>query len=110
LGFQFACLHCISKNKCKDSLRPVYPSEEGIYYPIEMVEISAKHVEDLGTYVHEFTEASIIQILIRFRKDWNRRVEFKGYKSTYIAHIISIWGMNNDTCLEPCTRSSRPKW
>lgn len=124
LGFEFSCFHechegkwgkcphCISRNKCKDRIRPVYPSEEGIYYPIERIEISPQHAEDLGTYIHEFTEASIIQILIKFRKDWNRRVEFtkEGFKSTYIVHLISPYGMNNGMCLEPATRYNRPKW
>lgn len=123
-GFQFSCIHechegkwgkcfhCISRSRCKDTIRPVYPSEEGIYYPIERIEISPQHAEDLGTYIHEFTEASIIQILIKFRKDWNRRVEFtkEGFKSTYIVHLISPYGMNNGMCLEPATRYNRPKW
>lgn len=122
LGFEFSCFHechegkwgkcphCISRNKCKDRIRPVYPSEEGIYYPIERIEISPQHAEDLGTYIHEFTEASIIQILIKFRKDWNRRVEFDGYDATYIAHFITPWGTANGRSLFPVTKKSKPVW
>lgn len=104
------CIHCISRNRCKDTLRPVYPSEEGIYYPIERIEISLNHAEDLGTYIHEFSEASIIQIFKRWRKDWNRAVEFKGYNKTYIVHFIVPYGANNGKCLEPSTKRNRPKW
>ncbi len=122
LGFQFSCVHscseykwgvckhCRSRTKCKDHVRPVYPSEEGIFYPIERIEISPDHAQDLGTYVHEITEASIIQILRRWRKDWNRGVQFEGYNDTYIVHFISVWGANNGTCLEPVTRQHKPKW
>jgi hypothetical protein len=104
------CPHCISRTKCVDNVRPVYPSEQGIYYPIERIEVAPKCAEDLGLYVHEFTEAAIIQIMLKFRKDWHRFVEFKGYKSTYVTHFISEYGANNQTCLEPATRSHKPKW
>jgi len=121
-GFQFSCVHechegkwgkcfhCISRSRCKNGIRPVYPSEEGIYYPIERIEISPQHAEDLGTYIHEFTEASIIQILIKFRKDWYCSVEYKGYGKSYISHFICPYGTNNGRCLEPATKSNRPKW
>jgi hypothetical protein len=104
------CIHCRSRNVCQDHFRPVYPSEEGIYYPTEKIEISPKHIQDLGTYVHEFTEASIIQILKHFRKNWHKDVELQGYKRTYIVHLISIWGANNNTCLEPVTKKHKPRW
>jgi hypothetical protein len=93
-----------------DHVRPVYPSEEGIYYPTERIEISLEHVEDLGTFIHEFTEDAIIRVLRRNHKDWNRGVKFEDYNSTYIVHFISLWGANNNTCLEPITRKNRPKW
>jgi hypothetical protein len=106
------CPHCRSRKICQDNVRPVYPSEEGIYYPTEMIEISPRHVYDLGTYIHEFTEASIIQVLRRFRINWHSFVEFKneGLKSTYLTHVISPYGANNETCLEPSTHRHRPKW
>jgi hypothetical protein len=104
------CHHCRSRHTCQDHIRPVYPSEEGIYYPIEKIEVSLHHVQDLGTYIHEFTEVSIIQVLRRFRKDWHRDVEYKGYKRTYITHFISPLGEANGTCLEPVTKRNRPKW
>lgn len=106
------CAHCRSRHKCIDHFRPVYPSEEGIYYPTERIEISPKHIQDLGTYVHEFTEASIVQIMRRFRKNWHSFVEFKGagLESTYVVHVISPYGANNSTCIEPATKKHRPKW
>ena len=122
LSFQFACYHechegkwgkckhCISRTRCVNTVRPVYPSEQGIYYPTERIEIALKTVEDLGFYVHEFTEAAIVQVMLKFRKDWHRFVEFKGYKSTYVTHFISMYGANNQTCLEPVTKRNRPKW
>jgi hypothetical protein len=122
LGFHFSCIHscseykwgvcvhCHSRTKCKDHVRPVYPSEEGILYPIEKIEISPVHAQDLGTYVHEFTEASIIQILRRWGKNWHRAVQFDNMKETYIVHIISPYGANNGACLEPATRRHQPKW
>ena len=81
-----------------------------ISVPFDKLEISPFHGEDLGTYVHEFTEASIIQIFRRWRKDWNRGVQFEGYNDTYIVHFISVWGANNGACLEPATRKHKPKW
>jgi len=77
-----------------------------------MIEISPRHAYDLGTYVHEFTEASIIQVLRSFRKNWHSFVEFKkeGLKSTYLVHVLSPYGANNGTCLEPSTHRNRPKW
>jgi hypothetical protein len=104
------CPHCRSRNKCKDHIRPVYPSEEGIYYPIERIEISPKHAEDLGTYIHEFTEHAIIHIFLHWGKDWNHGVKFEGYKSTYIVHFITPWGVPNGRSLFPATRKNRPKW
>lgn len=104
------CPHCRSRNKCKNHIRPVYPSEEGIYYPIERVEISPTHAEDLGTYIHEFTEHTIIQILRRYHVNWYKSVSFNNLKRTYIVHIISVFGANNGTCLEPATYKNRPKW
>lgn len=104
------CPHCISRNRCSDGLRPVYPSEEGIYYPVERIEISSKHIEDIGTYIHEFSEASIIQVMKRWKKDWNRAVKFEGYSGTYIAHFIVPFGANNGASLEPATKRNRPKW
>lgn len=122
IGFQFSCKHecheykwgvcehCRSRHKCIEYSRPVYPSEEGIYYATEKIEISPKHAEDLGTYIHEFTEASIIQILLKMRKDWHREVKFGTFDKTYVVHFISFYGTNNNTCLEPATKSNRPRW
>lgn len=104
------CVHCRSQNKCVDHIRPVYLSEEGIYHPTEKVEIAPQHIQDLGTYIHEFTETSISDVLRRFKKDWNASVKFDGYRETYITHFISVWGANNNTCLEPCTKQNRPRW
>jgi hypothetical protein len=106
------CIHCKSRFKCVDHIRPVYPSEQGVYFPTERIEVSFQHAIDLDFYVHEFTEASIIQILKRYHKDWYATVKFEkpGYQRTYIVHFISLWGFNNNTCLEPVTRKNRPKW
>jgi hypothetical protein len=104
------CVHCRSRNKCVDHIRPVYLSEEGIYHPTEKVEISLQHFQDLGFYVHEFTETSISDILRRFRKDWNASVKFKGYGDTYITHFISLYGNNHGRCLSPVTRYNLPRW
>jgi hypothetical protein len=122
LGFEFSCLHscseykwgicshCRSRNKCKNHVRPVYSSEEGIFYPIEKIEISSIHAFDLGTYIHEITEASIIQILRRYHINWHKAVQFDGYNETYIVHFISAWGANNGACFEPVTRKHKPLW
>ena len=122
LGFHFSCVcscieykwkpcsHCCSKSKCKNHIRPVYPSEEGIYYAVERIEISPVHAQDLGTFIHEFSEAAIIQIFRRWHKDWNKDVQFDGYKGTYIAHFISCYGDNNGRCLNPATLYNKPKW
>jgi hypothetical protein len=104
------CKHCRSRHRCKDHVRPVYPSEEGISYPTEEVEISLAHSQDLGTYVHEFTETTVIQIMNRWRKYWYAGVQFKGYGDTYIAHFICPYGTNNGRCLEPVTKRNRPRW
>jgi hypothetical protein len=104
------CDHCKSRHKCNEHFRPVYPSEEGVYYPTEKIEISSQHVQDLGTYIHEFTEVSIIQILRQFHKDWNKAVHFNGYERTFIAHFICPFGTNNGACLEPVTKRNRPRW
>jgi hypothetical protein len=64
----------------------------------------------LGTYIHEFTEAAIIRILRRYGVDWNAAVKFDGLKTTYAVHVISLYGFNNNTCLEPATRKNRAKW
>jgi hypothetical protein len=73
LGFQFSCLHscseykwdvcrhCRSRNKCKDHIRPVYPSEEGIFYPLERIEICPQHAYDLGTYIHELQRVQLFK-------------------------------------------------
>lgn len=104
------CFHCRSRNKCKNHIRPVYPSEEGIYYPTERVEISPKHAEDLGTYIHEFNEDAIIRIFRRWRKDWNKDVHFEGYNRTYISHFITPYGTANGRSLFPVTRRNRANW
>ena len=104
------CVHCRSRRKCKDHIRPVYLSEEGIFYPIEEIEVSPIHAFDLGLYVHEFTEAAFIRIFRRWRKDWNKGVNFDGYNETYIVHFISMYGVNNGSCLEPATHKNRPRW
>jgi hypothetical protein len=121
-GFQFSCihecheykwercLHCRSSHKCNEHFRPVYPSEEGVYYPIEKIEISPQHAQDLGTYVHEFTEVSIIRVFRRMHIDWLKDVHFKDYERTYVTHFISLWGANNNTCLEPSTKRNKPRW
>lgn len=124
IGFSFTCLHecheykwdickhCRSRNRCIDHIRFVYPSEEGICFPTEEIELSPQHSQDLGTYIHEFTEASIIQIFVRWRKNWNSEFESKKWniKHTYIVHVLSPFGTNNQKCLEPSTRRNRPKW
>jgi hypothetical protein len=122
IGFSFSCYHecseykwgvcshCRSRRLCKDSIRPVYPSEEGIYYAIERIEFAPIHALDLGTYIHEFTEASIIQILRRYRVNWHKDVTFPKMKTTYIVHVISPFGANNGACLEPSTKRHRAKW
>jgi hypothetical protein len=104
------CKHCRSRHRCKDHIRPVYPSEEGISYPTEKIEVSLVHAQDLGIYVHEFTEATIIQIMNRWRKYWYAGVHFKGYGDTYISHFICLYGTNNGNCLEPVTKRNKPKW
>lgn len=104
------CKHCRSRHKCNDHIRPVYPSEEGIYYPIERIEISPQHATDLGFYIHEFTETSIIQILRKFRVNWHKDVHFKGYGDTYISHFITPWGTANGRSLFPVTRKNKPTW
>ena len=124
LKYEFSCSHycanwhwkkckeCRSRNKCKKHIRHVYRSEEGIYYPTERFEISPKHAEDLGTYVHEFTEHYIIQVLRRYRINWHKSVTFKkdNINRTYVVHVISPYGANNGTCIDPSTHRNRPKW
>jgi hypothetical protein len=72
--------------------------------------VSLVHAQDLGIYVHEFTEATIIQIMNRWRKYWYAGVHFKGYGDTYISHFICLYGTNNGNCLEPVTKRNKPKW
>jgi hypothetical protein len=122
LGYKFTCFHechewkwgvcghCRSRHRCKNGVRPVYPSEEGIYYPIEMFQVSLEHSEDLGFYVHEFTEATIIQLFNKFRQRWNKDIHFDGYKPTYIVHFVTLYGTNNGKCLDPSTKRNHPRW
>ena len=120
-GFKFTCVHecsewkygvckhCRSRHLCNDHVRPVYPSETGVCFPTETVEIAPRYSEDLGTYVHEFTEVEIIKILRSYHKDWNASFVVKGYRGTFIAHFISLYGVNG-TCMEPVTKRNRPRW
>lgn len=104
------CGHCRSRNKCKKHIRPITLTEEGISYPTQEIEVSFFHSQDLGTYVHEFTEDTIIKIFRSWRKDWYAGVKFKGYGDTYIVHFITLFGTNNGKCLEPCTKRNKPRW
>lgn len=85
-------------------------TEEGISYPTHEIEVSFVHSQDLGTYVHEFTEDAVIAFLKSMRKDWYTAVKYKGYGETYIAHFICQWGANNGKCLDPCTKRNKPRW
>ena len=104
-GFEFTCIH-----EWKGKIRKVTDGSSGIYYPTEEILVSQKWIENLGFYVHEFTEAAIIQVFDRLKFDYMAKVHYKGYKSTYIAHFISLFGENNGCCLEPATKKYTTRW
>jgi len=105
LGFEFTCIH-----EWKGKVRNVTDAYSGIYYPTEEIRVSIKWVENLGFWVHEMTEATIIQVLDRLNFDYITKVHYEGYKSTYIAHFISCFGANNGCSLVPATRKNTARW
>lgn len=105
-----SCSHCRSRKRCCNHVKMVSLGKEGINYLTHTIEVSPQHAQDLGTLIHEISENTIITILCSWRKDWYAAVKFKGYNATYISHFITLWGTNNNRCLEPVTRKNRPKW
>lgn len=106
-GFKF-----FSVREWKGKEKKVSDGRSGIYYSIEEVWVSPRWIENLGFYVHEFTEATIIQIFDRLGLDYNAKVHYKkwGFKSTYIVHFISPLGTNNGCNLEPATHKNTARW
>lgn len=74
--------------------------------------IHPKQIGNIGCWVHEFTEASIIKILNSnsFRKPWKRTLYFKDYKPSTVSHLISVYGIDNGRNLEPQTNMDIPEW
>lgn len=104
-GFKITCIHSWHGVE-----RHVYESESGIYYPVEQIRAAPKFAKNLGFWLHEFTEAAIIEVLEREGYDWNAKFHPKGFKSTFIAHFITPLGANNGCTIDPATRTNRPKW
>ena len=104
LSFSFSCISDYGGRHL------ITNGDSGIYYPISEIRISPQYVENLGFYVHEFSEASIIQLLIEWGFDYHSKVEFKGFKSTYIAHFITPFGTNNGCNLRPATKKDTARW
>jgi len=104
-GFKITCIH-----EWKGVKRHVYESEAGIYYPINEIRVAPIFAKNLGFWIHEFSEAAIVETLDKVGYDWNARFHPKGFKSTFIAHFITPLGENNGCTLDPATRTNRPKW
>jgi len=75
--------------------------------------ISPKQIGNLGMWVHEFTELTLIEILNEWRKPWRNNTTFKNrpeFKLTTIPHFMAPWGLDNDCCLIPQVSRKEPKW
>jgi len=90
--------------------KDIKAEESCICYITNEIIVSSDLVENCGFWVHEFTEAKIIQILVRWRKPWNKLVRFDGFKTTIIPHIISPHGMDNGRNLFPQKNKNKPEW
>jgi hypothetical protein len=94
---------------CDDTIK-----ENGSYvhYGENRIIIHPKQIENMGFWVHELTEVTIIKILNSnsFRKPWRRTLYFKDYNPCRISHLISMYGLNNGRNLEPQIDENIPEW
>ena len=68
-------------------------------------------INNLGFWIHEFSELTIIGIIEREGlDDWKNSVKFDGYKKTYISHLISPYGYDNEQSLNPQKSKHIPVW
>ena len=72
--------------------------------------VSPKQINNLGFWVHEFSELTIIGILRRMKKLQYKAVKYKGFKSTTIVHLIVPFGLNNGRSLDPQLSKENPAW
>lgn len=82
----------------------------GIWFNFKEFRFCKTDLENIMAYIHEFTEFTIIMVIQKFKIEPYKKVEFKGYKETYLEHFISLGGSPNGRNLDPETKENKREW